>query len=79
MNDAPVKSPHYILVVDKKVNEILSCMLQAAAINSIVFNLLLTQQRVSKEDLIAFINDMSAKEHLLGWCTDPNCKGPQKV
>lgn len=78
MTDTPTKSPHYVLVMDKKNNIILGCLIQMIRHNQVIFDLYCLKFGISKEDLVSFIEDISEKEHALGWCDDPNCKQNNK-
>lgn len=77
MSDAPTQSQHYVVVVDKKRNDVIACLLEVAKIYHEIFAHLLLTQGVSQEDLTSFVKEFAAKEHALGWCVDPDCKYPK--
>lgn len=74
MADAPIQSPHYLLVVGKKENSILSCFLFMVKENPEMFAHALSHFDVSNEEFVSFVKDSADKEHALGWCEDPDCK-----
>lgn len=79
MNDTPVKSEHYVLIIDEKTDIILGAMLQCAKINAPFFRYLIEQDGVTREEIKSFMEDVSAKCHALNWCKDPNCKVKKPV
>ncbi len=77
MNDVDkIQSPHYLLVIDKKRNEIMALMYSVIVQNpmaKIQFNATLAPLKITHEDVQDFVNDWTTKEHELGWCEDPDC------
>lgn len=73
------QSPHYVLVIGEKENAILSIFLVLSLLDKARFNMALSILGITHDELNSFIADMSAKEHAMDWCKDPNCKYEKKV
>lgn len=74
-------SPHYVLVVDKQRDVLISCLVDAALKNPVgvaVFDLLCKQNKISPEEVNAFLKELSDKTHEMDWCDDPDCKYKKK-
>lgn len=81
MSQETKKSPHYVLVMDEKRNDILSLMYNVLAqipVAKLTFNFALERYKIPHADVEAFTNEWTNKEHELGWCKDPDCKVPNK-
>lgn len=77
MTDTPIKFPHYVLIVDRKTDAILSTMLQAVTVVPSAFNVfhkLLESEGVTNEELMSYLDENSNKSHSLGWCEDKECE-----
>jgi len=75
------KSPHYVLVIDKNRDTIITCLLEAALhnpIGAVVFKSMMQAEKISDEEVNAFIQDLAEKTHEMGWCTSPDCKYVKK-
>lgn len=76
MTEEPVKSPHYVLVVDKKGDDILGILLQTVSHTPgafAYFDRICRASGITDEDVISFVSYMSDKNHEMGWCEDENC------
>lgn len=70
------KSPHYVLVIDKKrdllLNVILDCIINNP-IGTMMFADGLKKCHITEEEVDDFLEDFSGKNHAMGWCSDPHC------
>lgn len=74
------KSQNYPLIIDEKRNNILSALF-AVAFDNPLGSIMFTQKAdglgITEQDVKDFVDDISYKEHMLKWCTDPNCSFPK--
>lgn len=70
----PVKSPHYVMVVDKKTSDILTALLGTATLEIGTFHRYLKRLNVSSEEMLAFFREAADKQHEMNWCDDPHCE-----
>ena len=80
MAETPIpSSQHYVMVIDKKSDDLIRAMFQTCTYVPGAFPYFQTVCHgagISDEDILAFFREKSDKTHGMGWCEDKNCKVP---